>query len=444
MPFRRYFGDVRLGDFDFRPDSDNFASLMKILEIIGSRVIELTIKDSTGRKVWFLDMLRLTKNVQKISISGVRIDFQPNGEHQKQHNFPHLKSLELINIANFGAIQEAFDQVDFLQYLRLQSMKTRANRLESYLPLLFRQKKLNHLELVGVKVQDFEWEKINSPKKLGLKDLTFLQKEAFESFMKFIKTLDNVRELELYYMYDRPEKKNYYREILTHFLNLRTLNKLKHYDRIEGVISGLQICNLAVTAFNTDENRILRFFPNLQMLHVKDISDSDDFTGMAWIKSLTEIEIDGMDFQKLDMIKCPRLRKFLVKKIWSYQRDSTVFQMFTQNNPAIEDLELCRSSLPKITERDNRQVIVAKDVAHLITNLPKLSIFKMSGAKNSNTMEFARLVGENIKKLTHLELAVREYEESEVTEYFQINLPHYKIAVKKITPPCKVLTVKKI
>jgi hypothetical protein len=284
-----------------------------------------------------------------------------------------------------------------------------------------------------------------------LETVTFPQKEAFESFTEFFKTLENISELELDITTDQRERQsNNYCEILMHLLKIKTLTKLSLFcEDIGNLISRWWVHNPAVKMLDTNQLSVIRYFPNIQQLHIKNtvLHVNENFTQATCISSLTEIKIDDITYRDLPLIKCPRLKKFTTKKVWDYQRDSTVFQMFAQNNPEIEELELFRYQaplLPAVPERDNRQVIDAKDVAHLITNLPKLSIFKMSGAKLSNTLKFAGLVGETFRKLQLFEFGLKKGEASEVNEYFKLKLPLYKTAVKNHDNYCKVLTVEKI
>jgi hypothetical protein len=174
------------------------------------------------------------------------------------------------------------------------------------------------------------------------------------------------------------------------------------------------------------------------------LGGNGELTGQICLSSLTEIKIDVINFQNLLLIKCPRLKRFAALKIDDYRQNSTVFESFAQNNPEIEELELF--SCTHIFFLDRRPVIDVNDVAKFFTNFPKLRIFKLPRAKFVNTLEIARFIGENFGKLEHFEMALREIEEDEVTNYFKQKLPHYRTEVSYIgiLSSCQVITVKKL
>ncbi len=451
MPFRRNFGEVTLIYFRFSQANKNYTPLIENLEVFGSKVISLWTLISEGYKKRFLDVLRLANNVQELNLRGVRIYHQPNSKkNQEPLNFPNLKTLKLINFDNFGAVQEAFNHVATLKHLELRDdrWKEWINNWEFYQPLLFRQTNLRSLELSFLVIKNFEWKELNLLEKLTLQSVKFPQKEAFESFTEFIKTLEKVSELEFDIRIDQLKNQNNYSEILKHLLSLKTLTRLTLFcEDIGSINSVLQVRNPAVTTLTTNQLSVFRIFSNLQQLNFENalINDDEELTGQICLNSLTEIKIETINFQNLLQIKCPRLKKFGVLNINDYQQDSTVFVTFPQNNPEIEELEMFgNSATATIPGWNNLPVIDPNDVAKLITNLPKLRIFKLPRAKFLSTMEVARLFGENFQKLEHFQLALRETEESEVTNYFQQKLPHSKTTVNFFHYPCKVITVEKI
>ncbi len=101
------------------------------------------------------------------------------------------------------------------------------NNWKFYEPIVFRQTNLHSLILDQLAINDFEWKELNSLEKLTLTSVTFKQKEAFESFTEFIKTLEKVSELEFDIGDDQRDNKNNYSEILKHLLSLKTLTKLE-------------------------------------------------------------------------------------------------------------------------------------------------------------------------------------------------------------------------
>jgi hypothetical protein len=267
-PFGIFFGEVTLSHFYFKPKADSFAPFMENLKIFGSKIIKLTIEDSTGYANRVLEVLRLTKNVQEMTIYFLDIYKSTRSKKIEQLNFPNLKSLKLVTIDNFVAIQDAFNQVKSLENLKLHSL--RFSKWESYQPLLFRQSNLRSLELIEVKIDGFEWNELNLLEKLTLQNVTFPQKEAFEKFNEFMKTLEKVSELELDIRDDQRDNKNNYNEILKHLFNLNSLSKLTLFcENIGSLISGLQIQNPAVENLTTNQPAVRRYFPNLQQLRIK-------------------------------------------------------------------------------------------------------------------------------------------------------------------------------
>jgi hypothetical protein len=164
-PFGTSFGEVTLWCFFFRPNDKNFAPLIDNLEVIGSKIIKLEIDYSGGYKKRFFDVLRLTNNVQELSISYLRIH-QPRSKQIEQLNFPHLKSMELININDYEFVQDGFNKLNSLEHLKLQCW--RDWNWEVYQPLVFRQTNLRSLELSYMGTNKFEWKELTSLGKLTL------------------------------------------------------------------------------------------------------------------------------------------------------------------------------------------------------------------------------------------------------------------------------------
>jgi hypothetical protein len=420
--------------------------------VFGSKIITLNVQFSAGFENRLLEVLRLANNVQELSLCDLRIYSQPKGrKNQEPLNFPHLKSLDLVEIDNFEMIQDAFAQVNTLRYLQVQDIcrwRDSDKSWESYQPIVFRQTNLRTLELSFLRIKNFEWKEINSLKKLSLDRVLFSNKEAFESFTKFVKTLKNISELELDITEDQSENpSNNYSEILMHLLKLKTLLDLTLFcEDIGNLITGLQIRNPSVTTLATNQLSAVHCFPNLQKLHVeRSYGKNENFTGMICLNALTEIEIDDISFEKLTMIKCPRLKKFSAENIRDYEENSLVFETFAQNNPEIEELELFKDSAE---DEDFEWYYIpdidAKDVAHLIKNLPKLRIFKMSSVYCLDSMEVAKVIVENFGKLEDLELKFLESEGYEAYNYIKKNLPHCKTSIKNDDIFSIIISVKKI
>jgi hypothetical protein len=149
--------------------------------------------------------------------------------------------------------------------------------------------------------------------------VTFPQREAFESFTRFIKTLENVSELELDIQNEQRNNQNNYSEILMHLLNVEVLTKLTlNCENIENAVSGLHIQNPTVESLTTNQPSFHRFFSNLQKLHIKStlFEMNENITRiMICQNSLTEIQIDAISSQTLLLFKCPCLKKFSASRI---------------------------------------------------------------------------------------------------------------------------------
>jgi hypothetical protein len=386
---------------------------MENLKEIGMNIIKLTIESSTGTNKRLFDVLRLSNNVQVLNISGVEIQ-QPRYENIEQINFSSLKSLELEgndehSSIEGGFLQGAFNKVDSLEHLIINCL--RISDWDHFQPLVSRQTNLHSLELSYTRINKFAWKELIALEKLVLKSVTFSQREAFESFTTFIKTPENVSELELNIMNDQQE--NDYSEILTHLLNLAKLTKLTLYCYdIGSLISGLQVRNPTVKSLTTNQPSVDQFFPNLQQLHIENFLSemNENVTGRICQNSLTEIVIDEIAFQNLQFFKCPSVKKFSVSRICYYQEVSTALETFAQNNPEIEDLELFKDMY-------NSSKLPTQHVAQLLNNLPKLRIFKLTSVSFVNSLEVARFIGENIGCLENVELAFVETEDCKVKDY---------------------------
>jgi hypothetical protein len=101
LPFGRFFGDVKLTYFYLRPANENLEPLMENLDVIGSKVIKLTVYNSKCDKNLLFDVLRLANCMQELIISYVWFNYQTaNKNSRDQIDFPLLKTLKLDNITN--------------------------------------------------------------------------------------------------------------------------------------------------------------------------------------------------------------------------------------------------------------------------------------------------------------------------------------------------------
>jgi hypothetical protein len=425
MYFGRYFGEIELYDYIFSAGSKFFPNLLENLETIGSNVIKLKIERSEGYKDPLQKVLQLTDNVKELIIDDVTIKQNRSSTNIKvdlqKCKFPNLKRLDLDSIYNFELIEEVFHPVDSLHHLKLVNILP--GEWSDYQQLLARQTNLRSLELDRVEIDSFEYKEWNI-EKLALKNIEFTMKEALESFNRFIKTLDNVKDLDLDFATVEKKNQNNFRELLVHLLSLQTLNKVKlnFYDA-DSLIPTLPIRNPSVTTCVIDSavseySKIFLMFPNIQSLYV--ISWQNTFSSLSSLKYLEEIKLYRVTPEISLFIKCPTMRKFSVKWMsYFYNLDSSFYKAFVENNPNIEHLvvELCDD---------------IKFLTYLISNLPQLKILDLSKTSTHKSAKLVKLIGEKCGNLEHLEMQLSSQEAEEAASYFKTKFPHLRCDLKQL------------
>jgi hypothetical protein len=428
MYFGRYFGEIRLYDYIFGSGSKYFPTLRENLETIGANVIKLEIEFSYGYKDPLQYVLQLTDNVKELIID--RVTIYPNQKHSSTNikvdlqkcKFPNLRRLDLISIQDFEMIEEVFHPVDSLHHLKLVNIQ--AEEWGVYQQLLARQTNLLTLELDRVAIDSFEYKEWNI-EKLSLKNIEFTTKEALESFDRFIKTLTNVKDLELDFVAVEKANQNNYRELLVHLLNLKTLSKLKlSFREADSFISTLPIRNPSVTMCVIDREitnyyNVYRWFPNIQSLCFAGWPNGNgSFSALSSLKSLKELEFDGLHQQILPLIKCPTLKKFSVETTdYVYRLDPSIYKTFVENNPNIEHLKNINDS---------------NFLTYLISNLPQLKILDLSKTSTHKSSQLVKLIGEKCGNLEHLEMQLSFREAKEAASYFKTKFPHLRSDLKQL------------
>jgi hypothetical protein len=413
MYFGRYFGDVKLIDYIFKPESIFFQPLLDTFEIIGSKINKLEIKNSRGYKNSVLEVLQLADNVKELIIERTEIIQNPRNlkckPDFKKCTFPELRSLELFRVSNFAQIEEAFDSVDSLHHLKL-NMIGKDDWDNNYQQLLFKQEDLRSLALEDIVVGSFQMKNWNI-EKLVLKSVTFPQPEVFQIFVNFIKSLNNVAELEIEFKHDERINGNNYDEILKHLLNLPSLTKLKW----ETPKSALNVRNPSVKNFAStrQENysEICRYFPNIETLEFVNYWIFLAMTGIESLVNLREIKFDGMGPFSLTMLNCPQLQKISADRVSNYPH-SDDWKVFFQRHPNIEYMEY--NADPHKFRYGQHFVQTLK----IFTSLKTLKCYD-----TIKSWPLVKLIGDKMTRLEHLEIVVPESSAWQTAKHLRSKFP---------------------
>jgi hypothetical protein len=403
---------VSLDDYVFSPGSKFFPPLLDTFEIIGSKINKLEIKNSQGYKNPILEVLQLANDVKELIIEKLKINENAKSMKYKEIDvkkctFPELRSLELSSVTNFAIIKEAFDAVDSLHHFELDN----ANFFEwdIYKQLLFKQTDLHSLALNDVVVGSFELKNWNI-EKLVLKNVKFENRDVFQTFFSFIKSLSNVSELEFDSCLDELTYHNNYKEILEHLLNLPSLTKLKWAIPVKA----LNIHNPSVKIFGAvlveTYSDILRYFPNIETLELT--HSGIDMTSMPSLIHLRELKFNNMGEFMLKNINCPQIQKISIDCDMQI-RDPKVWRNFVQRHPNVEYVELKGGNVS--WKKYSKPIFVAH-----FKFFPALKTLKYHN--QINTYSLAELV-ENLTGLEHLEIVVIESDVKEAAEYLRLKFP---------------------
>jgi hypothetical protein len=276
-----------------------------------------------------------------------------------------------------------------------------------------------------VDVTDFEW-KAWKLEKLSLKRVEFPQKEAFQNFVAFIKSLDGITELELDVVEDQRENGNNYSDVLTHLLNLPSLTKL---DWKNPDISNLSIINPSITAFTiyVNDASIFHAFPNIQKLNLQPLFGefrNETISAMNSLKQLREVILNSDNFR---MMNCPQLKKFTIH-FGERDKDEPNLDEFIKRHPNIEWLELHTE-----TQWPSKYYIRALKNFH---NLKTLKIYDAFGApeplKYFDGLVAVKFIGNNFGNLEHLELIVHKSIVEEAVQFLRVKFPQYGCDSKEL------------
>jgi hypothetical protein len=434
MYFGRYFGEVKLVDYYFSPNSKFFPSLLATFENIGSKINKLEIKNSQGYKNPLVKVIQLANDVKELIIDNVTINETKSMRYKtidtKNCTFPELKSLELSTIRNFENIKGAFDAVDSLHHLKL-GYSVKLEQWEQYQQILFRQKALRSLDLFFIDVGNFELRNWNITK-LVLRYVKFPKKEVFQTFVSFIKTLKNVSELEIDIASDERCYENDYKEILEHLMNLPSLKKLKWHSP---QTANLKIHNPSVKSFFLDTgsysgnySQMFRHFPYIETLEFCGYVYNFDglSTAMNSLANLSELKFEKMQSRLLEVIDCPQIQKFSIDG--EICTEDSIWKQFVERHPNVESMQII------VKERNN-------SILHYIKHFkdfPKLKTLKyhdfvdVCNCKACNGIWIYKIIGHYFSRLEHLEIVVREENVGKAVVYLHRKFPHLGCDTRKI------------
>jgi hypothetical protein len=384
-------------------------------EIIGEKINKLEIKESQGYKNPFLEVLQRANGVKELVLKNLKINENAKSVKCKEVDikkctFPELRSLELEAVMNFGIVKEAFDSVDSLHHLKLCTVNL--EEWPHYQQILFRQENLRSLALDRVNVGSFESRNWNI-QKLVLKELMFQNEEAIQTFTNFIKTLDNVSELEIKFFDDEFRNGKNYKEILEHLLNLPSLTNLKWHSP---TTAKLKIRNPFVKTFGGDQiesySEIFSYFPEIETFELSFSFRLSVLNVLNSQKNLIELKFNYIDKFMLEKINCPQIQKISYDGDMHF-KNSNCWKMFVQRHPNIEYVELKAHNKRKCSE------------PHFIVhfkNLPALKTLKYYN--RADTLQIAKLIGDNLAGLEHLEIVMLGSNVVEAVEYLRLKFPH--------------------
>jgi hypothetical protein len=246
---------------------------------------------------------------------------------------------------------------------------------------------------------------------LTLKRIKFVQPEAFQTFVSFIKSLNNVSELAIHIVDDQREK---YSEIWAHLLSLPSLTKLT-WDYPKK--SKLKIKNPSVrnvTIFGFSMYNILDMFPNVDSLEFPLKMDYLDLLGFSSFKLLRELKLLEISPMALKFTSCPQVEKFsfnVANKSSYFEIDASRWSNFFQTNTNIN----CVEANPK--ENDAFNYPKPLFLEHLLL-LPELKTLKFHFAIDiGEEIETVQFIGENLAGLQYLAIIVSE---TNLQEAFQL------------------------
>ncbi len=431
MYFRRYFDDITLNGFTLYPSCLYSSPLLKNLENIGSKINKLAIKSSEGHMNSILEVFLLANNIRELKLKSITINEYPLCRTYKKIDikkltFPELKCLELSSIHNVGIVKKAFSAVTQLTHMKL--VDTKMEDWDTYQQLLFKQKYLRSLVLDGVDVKSFELANWNLDK-LVMKNVMFPKKEAFQTFTSFIKSLNNVSELELDIFIDQLVYPNNYTEILEHLLNLPSLTKLKWHSPNT---TNLKILNPSVKQFSVFERfadylEVFRVFPGIQTLEFpKNPYENNSWFAMQFLEQLNELKFSKIPIPNyLSSINCPKIKKFSIIGSMSFT-DASSWVEFVKNHPDLEYFEVKSEDNSYMWNHFGPHYV---EYFKSFTKLKTLKIYDVTNIRNETRL--IRFIGDRLTSLEHLEIVLSELNTKVAIRFLRFKFPQMACDWKK-------------
>ncbi len=437
VSIRRKFGQISIRD----AGDDDFKYVLRFIERMGSQVVSLKIEKSSAYTHELVKLLNLCSNLKELSLSEVELEIEDTKKKIPKSalkcTLPQLKNLVLISVSNARYL-ETFFQFDSLHHLKFNTIAE--EDWPSCEKILSRQKKLRSLELSELFITNLDcslemWNSMQF-KKLILREYRIPKKEIFETFSNLLKTQKNIQELDLSTVDDEADYHYNYSEILTHLLNLKTLDTLT-LDFIDefDLFPKLPVKNLGVKSLSfkvmldhLSYNFLYDFFPNIEKLSFHthaDFVQIEDLCAIESLKCLKELKFDQFSQKMLRYIESHSLNKLSIGEITELY-GTYEWEDFADNVPNIEYLEL-----PTVEAQNDVDLF---DLSHFFTILEsfsKLKSLKSDGAINSllesKLIENIRLYG---KKLESLKLTLKHYDGQKAVELLKKIYPNSKCEVK--------------
>jgi hypothetical protein len=192
----------------------------------------------------------LAPNIKDLHLRNLVINPRKLMKNDIECHLPQLRKLEMISVKGFeliGPVLESAFRSQQLEHLKV--CWTQQSDWKSYEKLIHSCANLSFLALDQVVIDNFQYSMHNlgsnlKLKKLILNEVRIPQKEAFEGFTAFIKTLKSVQDLDLDIQQDELDNRNNYSEILSHLFNLETLDRINfRFLNLFNMLQQLEVVN---------------------------------------------------------------------------------------------------------------------------------------------------------------------------------------------------------
>ncbi len=373
---RRNFGMVVLKGLDLSKSTEKFQMVMKLLKKIGANLKKIIIYAGsilTNRQL--LELLDQARNLKQLYMDDVELkstnDQADLGEFKRLDGLKVFQPIRVINHEILHLIPPSTlpeYKIDGDYYLLPKKSKYWKDKdSKTVSKILMKTENLEILCLSGMTLSRFEC----SPKNCNLKSIsincvTFLEREAFLNFKKFVmmqKSLTHFSSFieEIDYQTDlslMPELNRHdYTEIFEHVYNLKTLNEVGLMFRIcttkmINLLNTAKICNPSVKTLKilapvkVDFGAFARCFPNVDCLDIVHswgrFNQYSGIAGMEYMcyemKSLNTIEnVKKLEFNYVNEYMIGQIE---LKKL----RELTITEYYNDHYPIYYEFEGSRGS----------------------------------------------------------------------------------------------------